>query len=110
MLEINETLQSAFNDELEKIAGEMHGFTRSGRKPIGVDRLLERESESETTPSNAFSSASVPSEAFKADVEKVSSLGAGVALGALGTLALSRMNRDRKLGRQMRLQQEASQG
>lgn len=108
-----EMLQASFEDELEKIkeAGELQGFTRSGRKPIGVDRLLEREAESEETPSNLFTGEKVNPDAFKKDIEKLSSLGRTMAtagMGALTMLALQRANRDRKLGRQMRLQQEQS--
>lgn len=40
-----DVMQSAFQDELEKIAGSMQGHTRSGRKPIGIKRMLEKESE-----------------------------------------------------------------
>ena len=40
-----DAVQAGFRDELEKIAGSMQGFTRAGRKPISVDRMLERESE-----------------------------------------------------------------
>jgi hypothetical protein len=100
-------MKLAFRDELSKIA-----FLRTGRKPIGVDRLLEREAESETTPSNAFTESKVAPETFKADIEKVSSLGKGLAiagLGGLATLALQRANRDRAMGRQMRLQAQGQQ-
>lgn len=40
-----DVVESAFQDELEKIAGSMQGHTRSGRKPIGIKRMLEKESE-----------------------------------------------------------------
>jgi hypothetical protein len=41
-------MREAFQDELQKIklAGELQGFVRGGRRPISVDRLLERERES----------------------------------------------------------------
>lgn len=97
MLDPYEVMKNSFRDELEKIAGEMQGFTRSGIKPIGVERLLERESESEKTPSSVF----------QKDVEKLSAAGKALALlGTGGVLALAgqRANRDRQMGRQMRLQ------
>jgi len=43
-----EAMRAAFEDELQKIAGSLQGFTRMGRKPIGVDRMLERETEVES--------------------------------------------------------------
>jgi hypothetical protein len=108
-----ESLKKSFEDELGKIkaAGELQGFTRSGRRPIGVDRLLEREEESTDTPSNVFADVNVPAEVFKKDIEKLSSLGRTMAtagLGAAAMLALQRANKDRKMGRQMRLQQDQS--
>ncbi len=91
---------SAFTDELAKIkqAGELQGFTRSGRRPISVDRLLEREAEIEAENQELF--------------EKVSKIGkkmmGGVGFGAgLGAMYLgSKMNRDRQTGRQMRIQSQ----
>jgi hypothetical protein len=97
-------MHQGFQDELEKIAGELQGFTRSGRRPIGVDRLLENESVSNKTPS----------EVFKADVEKLSAAGTGKAMKTLGLMGAGagtyhvarKANEDRKLGRQVRLQQQ----
>jgi hypothetical protein len=40
-----DVMKSAFQDELQKIAGSMQGHTRSGRKPIGIKKMLEKESE-----------------------------------------------------------------
>jgi len=98
-------MKRAFRDELEKIS-----FTRSGRKPIGIERLMERETEPTNTPSNAFTDAKVSPEVFKADIEKISGmLGKhlpGVIVGSVGTLAAQKANRDRQLGKQMRLQQQ----
>jgi hypothetical protein len=100
-------MKLAFQDELKKIA-----FTRSGRKPIGIERLMERETDPDNTPSNAFADVKVPPEVFQADVEKLSSiklavrkgLVAGAVIGGGATLALQRMNKDRQMGRAMRLQ------
>lgn len=105
----SKTTLVGFEDELEKIksAGEMQGFTRSGRRPIGVDRLLERENESDETPSTVFGK-QVDQETFRKDVEKLSAAGHAMALmgaGALAALAARRANEDRKMGRMMRLQQ-----
>jgi len=108
-----DVMSQSFREELEKIktSGELQGFTRSGRKPIGVDRLLEREAESTDTPTNVFADVNVPAEVFKKDIEKLSWVGRGLAaagLGAVATLALQRANRDRKMGKAMRMQQEQS--
>lgn len=48
-----DVMKIAMQDELDKIAGELQGFTRIGRKPISVERLLERESEQES-PTEVF--------------------------------------------------------
>lgn len=101
-----EMMKLAFRDELKKIA-----FTRIGRKPIGVERLLERESASEEVPSNAFGETKVTAEGFKADIEKISAMKRYLVAGGVGgaaTLALQKANRDRQMGRAMRLQQDAS--
>lgn len=109
-----EIMQSAFVDELEKIAGELQGFTRAGRKPIGVERLLEREVESETTPTDVVEKA-LGTEKTSAAEEVASRLklspgavkgSALVAGGALGYHVLRKANEDRKLGRQLRLQNQ----
>ena len=101
-----EIMQAAFQDELEKISGELQGFTRIGRKPIGVERMLEREVESEVTPTDvAMKATETAAEAEKTSGAKsLAALGL-IGLGALGTHALGKANQDRKLGRQMRLQQ-----
>lgn len=105
----SEQMKLAFRSELEKISGELQGFTRSGRRPIGVDRLLEREAESEATPTNVFSDAKVDPETFKKDVEKLSAVSKhliSAGIGATGALALQKANQDRKMGRAVRLQQQ----
>lgn len=99
-----DVMRAAFEDELEKISGELQGFTRSGRRPIGVDRLLEREAESEMTPSDLA----------PAGVEKISADGGGakklLAAGLVGA-GIYHVGRtaeqDRRMGRAMRLQQQA---
>jgi hypothetical protein len=96
-----------FNSELEKISGEMHGFTRIGRKPIGVERMLERETEGEP-PSALFSSG----EAKEAAVAKAAAemakykVPATLLAGAGSYHILRKANEDRKLGRQVRLQNQ----
>ena len=47
-----DVMRAAFKDELQKIAGELQGQTRIGRRPISVENYLERETESEVTPSS----------------------------------------------------------
>ena len=94
-----EMLRLSFEDELNKIAGEMQGFTRIGRRPIGVERLLEREREDADEMSvDAVKLSAVPS----------SALLAGAAIGGAGAYHLARKaNQDRQMGRAMRLQQGA---
>jgi hypothetical protein len=90
-----DTLYSAFQDELEKIAGELHGFTRSGRRPLSVDRYLEREEESEILPSDVTKQAGLSPTAIK--TIGLMGVGAGTALLA------DRGVKDWKMGRQHRI-------
>ncbi len=92
-------MKEAFDDELSKIAGEMQGFTRIGRKPIGVDRLLEKETESEVTPSEvAPAGTTVKTSGTKS---MLATMGAGAATYHVARKA----NEDRKVGKMMRQQQ-----
>lgn len=100
-------MKAAFYDELEKISGELQGFTRSGRKPISVEKMLENESEY-PSPSEAFGEekeASAPPAAAAAGVPAKYKALALLGTGAGGYALASRAERDRRLGRQMRLQQ-----
>lgn len=102
---MNRVTMAAFRHEIEKNAGEMQGHTRIGTKPIGVERLLEREREATDegkTPSTLFD---VPIEKV---VEKVSaSAKALAALGLMGAGAVGYKTgenaiQDLKTGRQIR--------
>lgn len=105
-----DALKAGFNDELEKIAGELQGFTRIGRKPIGIERMLEKETEEPTPPSQLFV-AGEEKEAAAAEAGKtLASLAKYKTPALLGAGAVSyhvarKANEDRKLGRQVRLQQ-----
>lgn len=95
------TMKLALRDELSKIAGEMQGFTRIGRKPIGVERLLEKETESEIKPSDV---APAGAEKTSAISPAKKAIGFGIA-GAGGYHLLRQANEDRKVGKMMRKQQ-----
>jgi hypothetical protein len=103
-------MQSACQDELEKISGELQGFTRIGRKPIGVERMIEREVESETTPTDVVEKAIAGPGTEKTSgmampsATAMKTLGL-VGLGAGGYHLLRKANEDRRLGRQVRVQQ-----
>lgn len=103
---------AAFRDEIEKIAGEMQGATRIGRKPIGVEKYLEREAETEQLPDFMLEAGE---QAAKALTKMGASLHmshrtlAALGAGGAGALGLRRMNEDRKLGRMLRRQQAVSQ-
>lgn len=86
----------AFTDELTKISGEMQGFTRMGRRPITVEKMLENESQVTGLPDDFIKQSM--SNAAKA----VALLGAGGATALVGRQALA----DHKLGRQIRRQQQ----
>jgi hypothetical protein len=108
-MDFQKIMQSGFYDELEKISGELQGFTRIGRKPIGIERMLERETESEVTPTDVVEKAiERPGETEKLSEispNTLKSIGL-LAGGALGYHALRKTNEDRKLGRQLRLQNQ----
>lgn len=102
------TYMNSFSDEFEKIAGEMQGFTRIGRKPISIEKMLENEA----------TVTGLPDEFTQMAIEKAASAmvkmakhraAALVGAGAVGALTLQRMNADRKLGRMVRKQQQAQQ-
>jgi len=91
----------SFSDEFQKIA---EGFVRSGRRPIGADRLLEKETEEQISPSQAFD----PSP--KGEVKLSMSPGSAKTLATMGAGAgvyhvANKANEDRKLGKAVRLQQ-----
>lgn len=93
-------LLAAFDDELTKIAGSLQGHVRSGRRPLTVKRLIEKSSEHRKLSDIVKTSASMGG--------KGTALGAGV-LGGMGLYHVGRKaNEDRKLGRQIRLQQQGS--
>lgn len=110
-----DAMKAALYDELQKIAGQMQGYTRIGRRPISVDRLLEREGERSGLPEGFGSGAEeapVPEQVKQSSAEAAKSLGKGGVVGGsmLGGAALYHLarkaNEDRKLGRQVRLQQQ----
>jgi hypothetical protein len=103
---------AAFRDELSKIAGEMQGATRAGRKPISVDKYLEREGETVELPDFVLEAGEVAAKA----VVKMAGVGrvglhlsnktiAALGLGGVGALTLRQANEDRRLGRAVRRQQ-----
>lgn len=87
----------AFRDELEKISGEMQGYTRIGRKPISIETMLSNESLITGLPDDFVKSAGA--RAAKA----LALMGAGAVTG----LTARQVNEDRRLGRLVRKQQEA---
>jgi len=104
-----DVMKTAMQDELEKISGELQGFTRSGRKPISVDRILEREEET-VSPSEVLGlteSAPPVKEKLSMKPETAKTLGL-IAAGAGGAHVLRKANDDRKLGRAMRVQNGGS--
>jgi hypothetical protein len=92
----------SFSDELQKIAGHI----RSGRRPISALRLLKKESEigkravmTKVGFLGMGGHAHPPSSSGKKFL-------AGVAVGVGGFHAARKANEDRKIGRQVRLQQQ----
>ena len=94
----NEIMKAAFYDELEKISGELQGFTRSGRKPIGVEKLIETEG---PLPSEVFQKNSSAIDQIPAKYKTLGLLAGGAGLYHVGRQA----EQDRRMGRAVRLQQ-----
>ena len=86
-------MHAAFRDELQKIAGELQGAVRSGRTPMHVETYLKKESDKDKA-----------SEIVKVSGNNKWVIGGSAVAGAAGYEALRRANKDRKLGRQVRLQ------
>lgn len=94
------TTVRAFGDELEKISGEMQGYTRIGRKPISIEKMLSNENLIEGLPDDFVKQSA-------ARVSKAMLMAAGG--GGLGALTVRQMNEDRRLGRMLRKQQAQQQ-
>ena len=94
-----DTMKAAFYNELEKISGEMQGFTRLGRKPISVEKLLENEAE-EQSPSEVFATEKT-SALISGKTKLLAGMAAGAGLYHVGTKA----KQDYNTGRLMRIQQ-----
>ena len=95
-------MRAAFQDELTKIAGELQGQTRIGRRPISVENYLERETTSELTPSEVTEEVVKKTAAIGASSLALLGLGGGAAL--LG----ARAHKDWKQGRHNRVMAQIS--
>lgn len=86
--------KKAFQDEFEKIAGELQGHHRSGKRPLSATTLLRNEKGIKKV----------------SDIIKLSSpphiFAAGAVTGAAGLHMIRKANEDRRLGKQVRLQQQ----
>lgn len=97
-MDMLDVVRQAFSDELEKISGALHGKTRSGRRPIGAQKLMEKDSE-HSKVSDIVKVGGLPS------LSTAQKFGLA-AVGGAGAYHFGRQaNEDRKMGRQMRLQQ-----
>lgn len=98
----------AFRDELEKIAGEMQGYTRIGRKPISIEKMLANESEITGLP-DEFVQATMQKAAQALVKMSMPSVGkrelALMGTGAAAALLGRQMNEDRRMGKMVRKQQ-----
>ena len=110
---------TSFSDEIQKIAGELQGYVRSGRRPFHVDTLLEREKEQkrDTFSNRRGDQASAVLDKADDDTPKQANaktplssqlkrVGGTMLAGGVLTQAAIQANRDRKLGKQVRQQQQ----
>lgn len=112
---MDQITQDAFMDEFAKIAEGY--FLRSGRRPITVERLIEKD---QGTPSEAFEATEETVDVSESEKTSAANPGVmkgitevlgkhkrdlGLAAASAGTYHVARKaNEDRKLGRQIRLQ------
>lgn len=90
---LNDVTLNALGNELAKIAGSLQGHVRSGRRPISVGKLLAKGGNEKV------------SDIVKTSAGKATLVGTGL-VGGMGLYHFGRKaNEDRKLGRQMRIQQ-----
>jgi hypothetical protein len=97
-MDLTQVMRAAFDDELEKIAGELQGFVRSGRRPISVERLLEREAEDNSVDMDVDGDSEEKHASFP--VKETALIGAGLYLGDRAR----KYKRRYEMGRQMELQ------
>lgn len=93
---------AAFVDEIEKLATHTKQKLRTGSMPIRVHKLVEQDTYDRSTTKTA--TGEVATGLLKSKMTKPLVTGA-LTIGAWE--ALRRANQDRKLGRQMRVQQGA---
>lgn len=103
-----EKIGQSFTDELnkistQKVAGELQGHVRSGRRPLHVDTLLEQEEASEARPSDV---AKTPAEKVSSALPSKGQAAALVGTGLVGGHVLRQANEDRKVGKMIRKQQQ----
>jgi len=94
-----DVVQAAFEDELQKIA-----YVRAGRKPISIERLLERETEVESPSVELDLIQEEPKTAAvgKFPVKETALIGAG----ALGYHQARKVKRRYQLGKQVEMQNQ----
>ena len=106
--EIAKAQMASFRDEVEKIAGEMHGYTRIGRKPISLEKML----------SNENNITGLPDDCVQASMQKAAQALVKMSMPRLGkkelallggggaaALTVRQANEDRRVGRMVRKQQ-----
>jgi hypothetical protein len=101
----SDTTIRALQDELLKIAGEMQGYTRIGRKPISIEKMLSNESAVTGLPDDFTQMTGLEKASAAPLMGTAAKAGILLALGGAGAMGMSRVNRDRKMGRMMRRQQ-----
>jgi hypothetical protein len=101
---MNSPFQAGLYDELAKIAGSMQGHVRKGRKPIGVEKLIEKQSElPKASDIYKYANAAVKAaRSLPVSGKDVALLGGGALVYHQGR----KIKRRYELGRQMELQNQ----
>lgn len=100
-------MKAAFNDELEKISGALQGHVRSGRRPLKVETLLDKEKQdTKAVRKKVADLTKVSAEGgIKSSLNKAQVLGM-LGIGAYGMHRAQKIRRRYEMGRQLEMQQQ----
>lgn len=100
-------MKTAFDDELEKISGALQGHVRSGRRPLKVETLLDKEKQdTKAVRKKVADLTKVSAEGgLKSGLNKAQVLGM-LGIGAYGMHRAQKIRRRYEMGRQLEMQQQ----
>lgn len=100
-MSFSKAAMASFCNEFQKIAGELQGHVRIGRKPISIDRMLEREGELQSA-SDVIADLTKAAGLSPTATKNVALMG----LGAAGYHQGTKLKRRYDIGKQVEKQQQ----